>query len=415
VASEALQLRARSTVRIRYHCQKWVALDLSQMAAAASKDSSDEFWHDCPLFAPDASLVPNLAEGDTAENLPEAVGALAHLLYDEDTPDEIAEDLREQGNTLFKHGHRNSYIRAVAKYTEALQVPCNSVGIRSAAFANRAAAQLKLKNYGKALDDAESALALNGDHVKSRYRAALCANYLQKFDKALMHSDAGLSLLQFNGMGRSLDATLFTQLRETAKSGRDKAVAEEEAAQKRKLRMEAASFTMSQALTKRRVTMGLPLFSQQRKYSRKYPVFGDHGGDGNAGEAVVVWPVLVVYPDVRGIGCDQSDYLEQVSEEATIADVIASLFPEHTPPPPWDLSGAYSRRADNLIAQYRPDWTMRAIDADSDDERDFVGSNLGPDDVGPWKSVSHSTSIAQLVSKSDYIVPLFPVIYVVPA
>lgn len=384
--------------------------------ATNTNEESEELWHDCPLFAPDASFVPNLAEGDSADHLPEAVGALSHLLFDDDTPEEIAEDLREQGNTLFKHGSRPSYIRAVTKYSEALNVHCDNAEVKSAAYANRAAAHLKLKNYGKALADAEEALKLNGDHVKSRYRAAVCCVQLRNFKLALKHCDEGLSSLQRVGMGKSADLALFSRLQKAARFEHDNAVAEETARRKRMERAESKTNAISQSLAKRGVTMGLPIFAQQRGYSQISAVL-EESADGDARkEPSVAWPLLVVYPDVVGTGVgDQSDYMERVSEDATIDDVIVSLFPNGAPPPPWDVSGAYSRRADKLVAQYRTDWTMRKDDADSDDERDFVGSNLGPNDVGPWKSIPRSTSIAKLVRRPDYIVPLFPVFYVVPA
>lgn len=375
--------------------------------AEATSGKTEELWHDCPLFAPDAASVPNLSEGASGEDIPESVGALSHLLYDEDTPEEIAEELREQGNTLFKQGSRLSYIRAVAKYSEALKA-CDAADIRASALANRAAAHLKLQNHGKALADAEEALKLNGDHVKSRYRAASCCVGLRKFDKALVHCDGGLASLKRNGMEKSSDASLFLRLRDTAMLERSKLNAHESAMQERMQRVERKRSALAQSLAERSVTMGLPLYAQQRTYSRTSAEL-----DGN-GE--ISWPVLVVYPDFGGTGLgDQSDYLESVNENASIGDVIASLFPEGAPPPPWDVSGAYSRRVDHLVAQYRSDWTILQEDADSEDERDFVGSSLGANDVGPWKRIARSTSIADLVRRPDYVVPLFPVVYIVPA
>jgi hypothetical protein len=375
-----------------------------------SEGATEELWSDCPLFAPDASLVPNLADNPSAEHVSPAVAALSHLLYDEDTPQEVAEQLRARGNTLFKHGCTKSYRRAVAAYTEALQVPCDVPEVRSALYANRAAAQLKLQNYGRALADAEAALQLDPDHVKSRYRAAVCANALAKWEAAVRHCNAGLDALLRVGLDASPDAALLKRLRMTARGERVKEAAETQARDEGRRRAEAAGSALSRALAKRRVTMGLPLFAQQRAYARAAPTFDADGGGG------VLWPVLIVYPEVAGTGVsEQSDYMEQVSEDASVDDIIATLFPKGAPAPRWDVSGAYARRVGQLAAQYRVGWTMRVCEADSDDERDFVGSNLGPDDVGVWKTVPRSTTIAELVRRPDYVVPHFPVIYLVPA
>lgn len=382
------------------------------MALADSAEAnSAELWDDCPLFAPNADHVPRLAEGAIGEELPESVVALSHLLYDEDSAEEKIDSLREEGNTMFKHGHVLSYKRAIQKYTEALAMPCDLPSVRSSTFANRAAAELKLKNYGRALNDAESALKLDEDHVKSRYRAAMCANFLSKFDVSLKHCDAGVASLARQHRERSPDAALFELVRKQALSGLKECAAKENQRREKAEKLAKKDSRISRALDKRNVTKGMPLFAQQRSYARTEPELHESG----EGE-LLLWPVLVVYPDVvrTGVG-EQSDYLEAVSEDATIDDLICTLFPPDAAPPPWDVSGVFSRRPDKLVARYRMGWTMKAEDASSDDERDFCGSNLGPDDVGEWKDIPRSLSVAELVGKRDYVTPLFPVLYLLPA
>lgn len=370
----------------------------------------DELWKDLPLFAPDSSCVPKIAEGDTAEHLPEAIGALSHLLYDEETPQEIAENLRDQGNTLFKRGTKDFYKLAIQKYTEAIGVNCDMPDVIVPAFANRSAAHLKLKNYGKALQDAESALKFDSSHVKSRYRAALSAAAVGKHDIAVAHCDTGLDTLGRREQEKSHDAVLLRQVRKTSDVQRRKEAAAADEAERRRATAEAAECALSSALKRRRVTMGLPLFAQQRSYKRTKPCLEEQdGGDS------LLWPLLVVYPDVAGTGVgEQSDYLEEVSEHATLDDVLTTLFPEGAAPPPWDVSGLYANRVELLSVQYRASWTMKASEADSDDEREFAGTNLGPEDVGRWKTVPRSLTLAELIRKPDYVVPLFPVLYVVP-
>lgn len=65
-----------------------------------------ETWEDLPLFAPKGTEIPRVAEGDTAEGISPALGALSHVLYDEESPQEISELLREDGNRLFRRGKR---------------------------------------------------------------------------------------------------------------------------------------------------------------------------------------------------------------------------------------------------------------------------------------------------------------------
>ncbi len=66
----------------------------------------EENWEDFPLFAPEGVEIPKVAGGASAEHISPALGALSHLLYDEETPEEISEYLRDSGNRLFRRGAR---------------------------------------------------------------------------------------------------------------------------------------------------------------------------------------------------------------------------------------------------------------------------------------------------------------------
>lgn len=66
----------------------------------------DDLWEEFPLFAPEGAEIPKVGDGESAENVSSAMGALSHLLYDEETPEEISELLRDNGNRLFRQGKR---------------------------------------------------------------------------------------------------------------------------------------------------------------------------------------------------------------------------------------------------------------------------------------------------------------------
>lgn len=67
--------------------------------------SNTQEWEDFPLFAPQDATIPKLDECQSAQ-VSSAVGALSHLLYDEETPLEASELLRDEGNRHFKRGRR---------------------------------------------------------------------------------------------------------------------------------------------------------------------------------------------------------------------------------------------------------------------------------------------------------------------
>lgn len=63
---------------------------------------TDDAWTELPLFAPQGATIPN----DTTTTDTAAMSALSHLIYDDDTPEEASELLRERGNRSFKLGKR---------------------------------------------------------------------------------------------------------------------------------------------------------------------------------------------------------------------------------------------------------------------------------------------------------------------
>jgi serine/threonine-protein phosphatase 5 len=88
-----------------------------------------------------------------------------------------ADSLKDAGNEFFKAG---KFLQAVDLYTRAL-----ALGPRTPAlFCNRAAAHLKLENYGTALADAEGALELDRLFTKAYYRRGCVYMALQKLHPA---------------------------------------------------------------------------------------------------------------------------------------------------------------------------------------------------------------------------------------
>lgn len=65
--------------------------------------------------------------------------------------------------------HRG-YKAAIAKYTEAIRAADGVPAVAGTAYLNRAVAEFKLGNFGRALEDAEASLRLDSSSIKARYR-----------------------------------------------------------------------------------------------------------------------------------------------------------------------------------------------------------------------------------------------------
>lgn len=100
------------------------------------------------------------------------------------TPEERAARSKDRGNEALKH---KGLEKAVEHYTEGLDERCTDAALHAALLANRCAAQTMLKNWGKALADAEAAYAsgalATGSVLKVCRRGASAALQISKLSQ----------------------------------------------------------------------------------------------------------------------------------------------------------------------------------------------------------------------------------------
>uniref|UniRef100_A0A7S1XEY2 Cns1/TTC4 wheel domain-containing protein n=1 Tax=Compsopogon caeruleus TaxID=31354 RepID=A0A7S1XEY2_9RHOD len=265
------------------------------------EETTDEWW-ECPLFAPPGSVIPRL-EGVSAEEqrVPSALAALSHVLYDEETPQERAELIREHGNRFFRHGPRFQK-EAVRLYTEAIGVGCDVPEVIAANYNNRAAAHLKLCNYGYALQDVRKCLDAEPHNVKAMLRGAVAANSLHRFSEAVELCEQALRFLPPPGV-----ANLLQKEKKRAETALHKEAAKDQARQARDEEKLEENLRVRRALQARGVQLGAPLYSQQLRTDPNTVQFGEDGR--------LIWPVLFVYPDLPSQGLDdQSNHCDLVCE-----------------------------------------------------------------------------------------------------
>ena len=97
----------------------------------------------------DLGFIQGWKEG---EDLPPLMQGLQDLKYspDENTPEELAKNYKEDGNFNFKC---KKYRFATASYTEGLKVKCGVPELETSLLTNRAAAQFHVGNYRSSLLD----------------------------------------------------------------------------------------------------------------------------------------------------------------------------------------------------------------------------------------------------------------------
>jgi len=113
------------------------------------------------------------------------------LLYD-GTPDEVAENFKNQGNDLFRQG-RAHYKDAMEFYKKGLATKCNNV-IRATLLCNQAAIHIENQNYRMANEDCKEAIKLDPTNVKAFYRLTKGHHLLEKYEEALEYCRQGLKV-----------------------------------------------------------------------------------------------------------------------------------------------------------------------------------------------------------------------------
>ncbi|KAF5284202.1 hypothetical protein FQR65_LT00202 [Abscondita terminalis] len=125
---------------------------------------------------------------EAGEQLSPLMEGLQQLKYDpnENTPEELANAYKEDGNFNFKH---KNYRLAIIAYTEGIKIKCGNPDVEAVLLNNRSAANYFLKNFRSALKDSEWALRYKPDYDKALTRAANCCFEIKQYDKALDFCD----------------------------------------------------------------------------------------------------------------------------------------------------------------------------------------------------------------------------------
>ncbi|KAI6165001.1 hypothetical protein EDD17DRAFT_1884906 [Pisolithus thermaeus] len=203
-----------------------------------------------------------------------AVQALQSLAH-EGTPDEIAQNFKEQGNEYFK-GKR--YREAMGFYTQGIDAKPTNNALLEALLCNRAACNLELENYGSVLRDCSKALTINPESSKAYYRSAIALLSLDRPEEAL---DCCERCLSFDAHNRANKAEKDHKQRE--KEDRLQMERDEKRA------LQAAFKARNPLLTEGHVLTDYPKGTSENPYS-------PHFDPEDASKSTLIFPVFFLYP-----------------------------------------------------------------------------------------------------------------------
>ncbi|ELR22915.1 tetratricopeptide repeat domain containing protein [Acanthamoeba castellanii str. Neff] len=361
-------------------------------ASKRPEDETVEEWEH-PLFM---KALPSSDHPDAG-----TLEALSSLIYEDQTPEQLAEHFKNQGNEMVKAGPKY-YRDALAYYTRALEQKSCIAPNNSVYYCNRAAVQLMLRNYNAVVLDCMSAIECSHTNIKAYIRAAKACNALDKWEEAIEFCKGGLQEEPNNK-----DLVAEAKKAEAIKAKIEKREQERKEAEEKR---EAENNKLLAVLKKKGIQMGAPSFNTQ--------AYVKEGSEGELSRTVFVrdsgevsLSVLFIYEEYK-----QTDFIKEFSLEETFIDHLAMMFPSliYTPvsetgetvsvaPSPWDEKKDYL--VENLLVYYETNWTQP----------------LGSSTSQPLKSkkskvkVDPRWTLGRVLRDSRYVVPGLPVFYIIPS
>lgn len=276
---------------------------------------------------------------------------------------------------------------AIQWYTKAIMENITDKEKVSVYFSNRGAANLELSNFKSTVEDCKIAIQLNPNNVKAYFRAAKACGELEKFDEAYSIIDDGLQknsghkdllILRKDIEKKALEARKIREERER----KMKAIEHE-----KNIAMKAKGDWIN-ALSSRNIALGRFLYPIMEEYLHGHKVKPYISEDKNESH----WPVLFMYDEYK-----QVDFIQDFNENSTIGEHISLMF-NGDYFCEWDTERKYV--ADKLEAYVILNHVTPYIEK-SKRER-------------PRKiRIKHSTPLKKILEHPEYVVPGYPVIYLV--
>ncbi|XP_068238262.1 tetratricopeptide repeat protein 4-like [Palaemon carinicauda] len=241
----------------------------------------------------------------------------------------VAQNYKEEGIVQFKY---KKYRLAVANFSEGLKQKCPDSELNAQLHNNRAAAHCHLGNYRSAVKDCEKAIKFNPKYLKAIIRAVECTTKLKSWDEVISWCDIGL---QIDAGDQKLKSTRQNAVKEKKLQERD---ARKKAQEEKKVQLEEVQ--LIQAIQNRGIKLGSKNLegSSSIKLSDLEPCHPVAQGScvhfGENGE--LLWPVMFIYPEYQ-----ETDFIQEFSENDCIADHLDVMFGPDASPAPWDSDHKY--------------------------------------------------------------------------
>ncbi|KAG0699875.1 40S ribosomal protein S7 [Suillus ampliporus] len=285
------------------------------MAAVLPQPAESSFEEKMAALQSTPLFMKSLPSEESNDPVIQALQSLAF----EGTPDEIAQNFKEQGNDYFK-GKR--YREAISFYTQGIDAKPSDLVLQEALLCNRAACNVELKNYGSVLRDCSKALTLNTKSSKAYYRSAVALLALDRIEESLDCCERCLEYDPENSGVRSV-----RDHSAAAKAEKDR---KENEKQERIYNEQRERKLLQVAFKERHLfTVHNPKGSSENPYE-------PHFDPEDPERTTLIIPAFFLYPQYA-----TSDVIAHFVEDTTFSAHISQMFPPQAPAPVWDKAGQY--------------------------------------------------------------------------
>lgn len=264
---------------------------------------------------------------EPGEELSPLLEGLQQLKYgeDENTPEELANSYKEDGNFNFKH---EKYRLAIMNYTEGIRTKCKDTDLMAQLYNNRAAAHFMLKNYRSSLNDCKFALKLKPDYAKVLNRAATCCFHVKDYEQCIDFCDQILD--------ESPTDKIILHLKSQAAAAGERLERDKRKQDRLEKKLDKEEEELLDIIRSRGVN--LELIEGKRNPDLKdlepqVPQIAQNSVHLDA-QNKLIWPVMILYPEVQ-----QTDFIQNFHEDASLLEQLEQLFHE---PPEWDSEERYT-------------------------------------------------------------------------
>ncbi|XP_043519952.1 DNA polymerase interacting tetratricopeptide repeat-containing, protein of 47 kDa [Frieseomelitta varia] len=264
---------------------------------------------------------------EPGEKLSPLMEGLLQLKYgeDENTPEELANNYKEDGNFNFKH---KKYRLAIVSYTEGIRTKCKDTNLMAQLYNNRAAAHYMLKNFRSSLNDCKLALKLTPKYIKVSKRAANCCFHVKNYEQCIDFCNEILKECPNNDMS--------LRLKSQAIAAGEQLKIEQRNQDKLEKKLDKGKEDLLTIIRSRGVNLELiegkriPVLKDLEPQTPQVAQSRVHLDAQNK----LIWPVMILYPEMQ-----QTDFIQNFHEDASLLEQLEQVF---SVPPEWDSEERYT-------------------------------------------------------------------------